>query len=101
MIVFVARHLIELLLKDEDICIYISNYCGVMVIFFFLSAQEQGAPSAASHGVSKAINWVGNRVDTAVEATSQPTQASVGKYAILQIMTSDSGGRVDKHGEPP
>jgi hypothetical protein len=56
---------------------------------------EEGSISS---GAPKTINWVGNRVDTTVEATSSSSSAAP-KYAILQVVTSGSGDKVEKHGK--
>jgi hypothetical protein len=58
---------------------------------------EQESTIMTENGATKTINWVGNRMDTSVEATSASSATSVGpKYAILQIMTSGSGDNVEK-----
>ena len=64
-----------------------------------LEQDMASTSNPADGGVSKTINWVGNRVDTTVEATSASAASTAGpKYAILQIMTSGSGDKAEKHG---
>ena len=59
--------------------------------------QEEEAVTCDDNGVSKPVNWVGNKVDTTVEAKS--LSSSVSKYAILQIMSTGVGEKIQKHGK--
>jgi hypothetical protein len=61
--------------------------------------QDGNSNSDTGIGSSKKVNWVGNRVDTTVEATAASTASAGPKYAILQIMSTGVGDKIQKHGK--
>ena len=64
-----------------------------------LILEQESESENSLGGVSKPINWVGNKVDTSVDSTSVTSDTpSVPKYAILQVV-SGTGGSNDKHGK--
>lgn len=64
--------------------------------------QQEETVTNDDIGVSKPVNWVGNKVDTTVvesksSSSSSSSSSSGTKYAILQIMSTGVGDKIQKH----